>query len=126
MWIKKVSVIAMLFAALAMILVGCASRQSSEYYGRGQAQQIQTVLLGEVVGVRNVQIEGTKTPAGTVVGAIMGGASGVSMWRIWSAKTPVALTTARALISYSRPLSRSTATTPRVKSPDLVSPVTAM
>jgi outer membrane lipoprotein SlyB len=74
MSIKKVAWILMIFAAMAM--VGCASRQSADYYQRGQAQQVQTVMLGEIVAIRDVQIEGTKTPTGTIVGAIMGGVLG--------------------------------------------------
>ena len=74
MLMKKMVWIPLLITAMA--LIGCASRQSSQYYQRAEAQKMQTVLLGEIVAIDNVIIEGTKTPAGTVVGAIIGGIFG--------------------------------------------------
>ncbi len=63
-----------LVAALAV--GGCASSMSGGAYSRSQARQAQEVQLGTVESVRNVQIEGTKTPIGTLTGAALGGIAG--------------------------------------------------
>lgn len=66
--------------ALAMVatlaLSGCASGLGSSDYGRSQARTVQEVQTGVVMNVRNVRIEGTKTPVGTVAGAAVGGLAG--------------------------------------------------
>ncbi|PLX42575.1 MAG: hypothetical protein C0608_02820 [Deltaproteobacteria bacterium] len=68
---SKVKVVLLAFLML-IFTIGCASQQSPDYYRRGQAQGMQKVIYGTVVDVRNVMIEGTKTPVGTVVGGIAG------------------------------------------------------
>lgn len=55
---------------------GCASSMSGDAYSRSQARQAQEVQMGTVVSVRNVQIEGTKTPIGALTGAALGGIAG--------------------------------------------------
>lgn len=63
-----------LFAALT--LGGCAGGLGSSDYSRSQARSAQEVQMGVVVAVRNVKIEGTKTPVGTGAGAVVGGLAG--------------------------------------------------
>lgn len=63
-----------LFTTLA--LSGCASGVGSADYERSQARSVQEVQTGVIVGLRNVKIEGTKTPVGTVAGAAVGGIAG--------------------------------------------------
>lgn len=60
----------------AMILGGCASSMSGGAYTRSQARQTQEVQMGVVDSVRQVQLEGTKTPVGTIAGAAVGGIAG--------------------------------------------------
>lgn len=55
---------------------GCASSLSGDSYSRDDARRVQTVRMGNVVGVRPVKIEGTKSPVGTGAGAIIGGIGG--------------------------------------------------
>ena len=66
--------------AVAMVatlaLSGCASGLGSSDYSRSQARTVQEVQTGVVMNVRNVRIEGTKTPVGTVAGAAVGGLAG--------------------------------------------------
>jgi len=62
-------------AALTLI-AGCASSRSGEVYSRDQARRTQTVQIGTVESVRTVQIEGTKSPVGTVAGGVAGGVLG--------------------------------------------------
>ncbi|MBA3903676.1 MAG: hypothetical protein C0522_08395 [Rhodocyclaceae bacterium] len=62
--------------ALTALLAGCASSQSGSAYERRQARQEMTVRLGVVEGVRQVTIEGTKSPVGAVAGAGIGGLAG--------------------------------------------------
>lgn len=62
--------------ACVAILGGCAASQSGSAYSRAQARQVQEVELGVVESVREVQIEGTKTPIGSVAGAAVGGIAG--------------------------------------------------
>ena len=61
---------------LAAALGGCASSMSGGAYSRSQARQVQEVQMGVVESVRQVQLEGTKTPVGTVAGAAVGGIAG--------------------------------------------------
>lgn len=61
---------------LAALLAGCASSQSGSAYERRQARQEMTVRLGVVESVRQVTLEGTKTPVGGLAGAALGGMAG--------------------------------------------------
>lgn len=63
-------------ALAAALLGGCAGGLSSGAYSRGQAREAQEVRMGTVESVRQVQIEGTKSPVGTGAGAIIGGIAG--------------------------------------------------
>jgi outer membrane lipoprotein SlyB len=68
-----------LLAALmvsALTLTGCASGLGSSDYGRSQARTVQEVQMGVVQAVRNVKIEGTKSPVGSIAGAAVGGLAG--------------------------------------------------
>ncbi len=71
-------ILSLLIALLAasLILDGCASSMSSSAYTRDQARKESTVKNGTVESVRQVQIEGTKTPIGTVAGGAVGGVAG--------------------------------------------------
>lgn len=69
--------IAILVTALAATLVaGCAPSMSGGAYSREQTRQVQTVRMGVLESVREVQIEGTKTPVGAGAGAVVGGVAG--------------------------------------------------
>jgi outer membrane lipoprotein SlyB len=68
-----------LFVLTAVFLSGCASSRSGEVYSRDQARQVQTVENGTVESVKQVIIEGTKTPVGTAAGAVTGGVLGSTM-----------------------------------------------
>ncbi len=65
-------------AALAAVLAvtGCASSNSGSVYSRDEARRVQTVKTGVVESVRQVKLEGTKTPIGTAAGAVIGGVAG--------------------------------------------------
>ncbi|MCU0599246.1 MAG: hypothetical protein MUE70_08335 [Desulfobacterales bacterium] len=65
-----------IFLILAVFLSSCASSRSGEVYSRDQARQAQTVQLGIVEFVKNVQIEGTQSGVGTVAGGVAGGVAG--------------------------------------------------
>ena len=62
--------------ALIIIAGGCASSMSGDVYSRSEARKAQQVYIGEVIFVREVQIEGTKSGAGAIGGGIMGYALG--------------------------------------------------
>jgi outer membrane lipoprotein SlyB len=64
------------FLVMATALGGCASSMSGGAYTRSQARQAQEVQMGVVESVRQVQLEGTKTPVGTLAGAAVGGIAG--------------------------------------------------
>ncbi len=72
---KSSSLLIALLAA-SLILDGCAPSLSGGAYSRGQARKEDTVKIGTVESVRPVQIEGTKTPIGTVAGGAVGGVAG--------------------------------------------------
>lgn len=59
-----------------VVLSGCANGLGSNDYSRSQARTVQEVQTGVVMNVRNIRIEGTKTPVGTVAGAAVGGLAG--------------------------------------------------
>ena len=67
-------VTAMLMAASLAVLGGCASGVGGKDYGRDQTRAVQEVQMGVVESVREVNIEGTKTPIGA--GAVVGGVAG--------------------------------------------------
>ena len=69
--------LAALSAVLASaVLVGCASSQSGSSYSRTQTRGEMTVRMGVVESVRQVTIEGSNTPVGTVAGGVIGGIAG--------------------------------------------------
>lgn len=62
--------------AMTLLLAGCQSTLTGDYYSRDDARRIQTVEYGSVEATRPVVIEGTKTPVGTVAGGAVGGIAG--------------------------------------------------
>ncbi|MSP86633.1 MAG: glycine zipper 2TM domain-containing protein [Methylotenera sp.] len=64
---------------LSLVLGACASSNSGAVYSRDEARRVQTVKTGVVESVRQVKLEGTKTPIGTVAGAAVGGVAGSSL-----------------------------------------------
>ncbi len=67
--------IALLAAAIAT-LGGCASGTGGQDYSRAQTRTVQEVEMGVVESVRDVNIEGTKTPIGAGTGVVVGGVAG--------------------------------------------------
>lgn len=63
-------------ACVALSLGGCASGLGGDTYSRGEARRAMTVQYGVVESVRQVKLEGTKTPIGPVAGAAVGGIAG--------------------------------------------------
>lgn len=68
----------MAFFSLCAIatLSGCASGLSGSTYTREQTREVVEVRMATVESVREVLIEGTKSPVGTTAGAIVGGIAG--------------------------------------------------
>lgn len=64
---------------LSVFLAACASSNSGSVYSREDARKTQTVRTGTVESVRQVKLEGTKTPIGTVAGGAIGGIAGSSV-----------------------------------------------
>lgn len=61
---------------LSLFITACASSNSGSVYSRDDARKVQTVKTGIVESVRQVKLEGTKTPIGTAAGAAVGGVAG--------------------------------------------------
>jgi outer membrane lipoprotein SlyB len=61
---------------MAGFLAACASSNSGSVYSRDEARKVQTVKTGVIESVRQVKLEGTKTPIGTGAGAVVGGVAG--------------------------------------------------
>ena len=76
----KIAII-LIFAVVAVYITGCVSSRSSEVYSRDQARQAHTVEAGTVESVKEVLIEGTKTPVGAAAGGIAGGVLGSTIGR---------------------------------------------
>lgn len=64
---------------LTVLLAACASSNSGSVYSRDEARKVQTVRTGTVESVRQVKLEGTKSPIGTVAGGAVGGIAGSSI-----------------------------------------------
>ncbi|MBI9020656.1 MAG: glycine zipper 2TM domain-containing protein [Verrucomicrobia bacterium] len=64
------------FFVVTSLLTGCASSKSGEVYSRDQARQAQTVQLGTVEFVKEVQVEGSRSGVGAAAGGIIGGVAG--------------------------------------------------
>ena len=62
-------------------LAGCASNLSGDTYSRADTRKAQTVEYGEIVSLRAVRIEGTRSPVGAGAGAVVGGIGGSSIGR---------------------------------------------
>jgi outer membrane lipoprotein SlyB len=61
---------------MVLITVSCASGLGGSTYSRDEVRKVQTVEKGEVIMIREVQIEGTKSPFGAIAGGVMGYALG--------------------------------------------------
>ena len=70
---------ALVAALLSLVLAGCASSNSGSVYSRDEARKVQTIRTGMVESVRQVKLEGTKSPVGTVAGGAVGGIAGSSI-----------------------------------------------
>ncbi len=68
--------IALILVSTVALLTGCASSKSGDVYTRDQARYEHTVRVGMVDSVREVQLEGTKSPVGGLAGAAVGGIAG--------------------------------------------------
>lgn len=77
--IKNSVIVFCLMAMVSIFVSGCASSRSGEVYSRDEARQVQTVETGTVESVKQVLIEGTKTPVGTAAGGVAGGVLGRSV-----------------------------------------------
>lgn len=64
---------------LSLLLAACASSNSGSVYSRDDARKLQTIRTGVVESVREVKLEGTKSPVGTIAGAAVGGVAGGSI-----------------------------------------------
>ncbi len=62
--------------AVMMFGSGCAASRSGQVYSRGSARSAVEVYPGVVEEVREVMIEGTKTPIGAIAGGVAGGVVG--------------------------------------------------
>lgn len=69
----------LIVATLAVLATACASSNSGSVYKRDDARKVQTVKTGVVESVRQVKLEGTKSPVGTVAGGVVGGVAGGSI-----------------------------------------------
>ena len=66
-------------ALAALVAAGCATSRSGQVYSRDEARRVQTIETGTVESVKQVLIEGTKTPIGAAAGGVVGGVAGHSV-----------------------------------------------
>jgi len=64
---------------LGLFLAACATSNSGSVYSRDEARRVQTIKTGVVESVRQVKLEGTKSPVGTIAGGAVGGIAGSSV-----------------------------------------------
>lgn len=60
----------------ALSLAGCATSDSGNVFSHSESRREMTVRLGVVESVRNVNLEGSDSGAGTLAGAAIGGLAG--------------------------------------------------
>ena len=70
--------LSLLLISLA-VLAGCATSKSGDVYTRDQARREQNIRMGVVESVREVLMEGTKSPVGAITGAAVGGVAGSTL-----------------------------------------------
>lgn len=58
------------------VIAGCAGTSSGSVYSSGETRKEQTVRMGVVESVRQVNIEGSKSGIGSVAGGVVGGVAG--------------------------------------------------
>jgi outer membrane lipoprotein SlyB len=75
-FIKNIIIPVSIMVIMTAFMTGCVSSRSGKVYSRDEARQVQTVENGTVESVKDIIIEGTKTPIGTGVGAVTGGVLG--------------------------------------------------
>lgn len=64
----------MLIAAASLLLTACVpSSQTGTSYSRDEARSVQNILIGQVLDIQQVDIEGSKTGLGGAVGGAAGG-----------------------------------------------------
>lgn len=73
------SLVSLTAVSLLVVLGGCASGTGGKDYSREQARTVQEVQMGVVESVREVNIEGTKSPVGAGAGAVVGGVAGSTL-----------------------------------------------
>jgi outer membrane lipoprotein SlyB len=77
----RTMVLATLAAVLLAMLGGCAPGRSGDVYTRDEVRREQSVRMGVVESVREVQIEGTRSGVGPAAGAVTGGIAGSTIGR---------------------------------------------
>ena len=75
----NISLVSLTAVSLLVVLGGCASGTGGKDYSREQARTVQEVQMGVVESVREVNIEGTKSPVGAGAGAVVGGVAGSTL-----------------------------------------------
>jgi outer membrane lipoprotein SlyB len=64
---------------LSLALTGCVSGLQGSTYSRSEARQVQDVAFGRILNTKPVVIEGNRSGAGQLPGAVVGGIAGSSM-----------------------------------------------
>lgn len=73
---KSIHLLIAVTLVMTVAVSGCATSKSGAVYTRDEAKRIQTVKTGIVESVRQVKLEGTKSPIGSAAGAVVGGVAG--------------------------------------------------
>jgi len=79
LWSKRVLTRGLILMSCLAALTACIpSKQTGTTYSRDEVRTVQNVKLGRVVDVTVVQIEGTRSGGGELVGGAIGGVAGKS------------------------------------------------
>jgi outer membrane lipoprotein SlyB len=77
---QGIRLLAIAAVSTAMLVSGCATQSSSgSVYSSGETRSEATVRMGVVESVRQVRIEGSQSPVGTVAGGAIGGLAGSTL-----------------------------------------------
>lgn len=68
--------IALCAVPLVLSATGCVSSKAGDVYSRDEARRVMTYREGVLIGIKEVRLEGTKSPVGAGAGAVVGGVAG--------------------------------------------------
>lgn len=68
--------VALIAVPMVLSTAACVSSKAGDVYSRDEARRVMTFREGVLVGIKEVKLEGTKSPVGIGTGVVVGGVAG--------------------------------------------------